>query len=193
MGLFSSHQELFSFREIGTKQTWPLRIELCKNILKYHLINLSKILISLLFSVVFICENNHYAMGTAEGRGAASHAGFYTRGDYIPGVQVNLGNCLELNLVVQWGIWNPTILNLETLKNLDFLISNFKGLGSGYRNDPNHSKPRPLKFRALSSIFKMVFDRMVAICPDFKRLFFQILDTIWNLDRSLFSTIQSPD
>merc|ERR1711872_340267 len=32
---------------------------------------------------VFICENNHYGMGTAEDRHAAS-TDFYKRGDYIP-------------------------------------------------------------------------------------------------------------
>merc|ERR1719167_487329 len=37
---------------------------------------------------VFICENNHYGMGTAEDRHAAS-TDFYKRGDYIPGLQVD--------------------------------------------------------------------------------------------------------
>jgi len=38
--------------------------------------------------IVFICENNQYAMGTPQDRHAAS-SDFYRRGDYIPGVQVD--------------------------------------------------------------------------------------------------------
>ena len=37
---------------------------------------------------MFICENNHYGMGTAEWRGSKSSS-FYTRGDYMPGLLID--------------------------------------------------------------------------------------------------------
>ena len=38
--------------------------------------------------VIFIIENNHFGMGTAEKR-ASKSAQFYTRGDYIPGLWID--------------------------------------------------------------------------------------------------------
>lgn len=38
--------------------------------------------------VLFICENNHYGMGTAEWRAAKSPS-FYTRGDYTAGLKID--------------------------------------------------------------------------------------------------------
>merc|ERR1712226_936764 len=37
---------------------------------------------------VFICENNHYGMGTSQERSSASQS-FFTKGDYIPGIRVD--------------------------------------------------------------------------------------------------------
>jgi len=49
-------------------------------------------------SVVFICENNHYGMGTSQERSSASQS-FFTKGDYIPGIRVSLVmiSCFKIN------------------------------------------------------------------------------------------------
>ena len=90
------------------------------------------------------------------------------------------------------GIWNPTILNP------DFLKIRFKWLGFryGYSCSPNCSKTGPFKILMLMSRFQMVFDKMAAICPNFKWLGLQISDPIWNLyhlQPNLFLIIQNPD
>ncbi len=57
----------------------------------------------LCISAIFICENNHYGMGTSQDRAAASTT-FYTRGDYIPGVQVDGMDILAVREAARFGI-----------------------------------------------------------------------------------------
>ena len=96
------------------------------------------------------------------------------------------------------GIWNPTIWNLETLETLtlwrsDFIwpgfqmarFSNGWALTMALAIVPNHLKTTPFEIWMFLSGFQMVFDKIAAICSDFKWLGFRISKHIWNPDKNI--------
>lgn len=50
---------------------------------------------------IFICENNQYGMGTSTARSSANPL-YYTRGDVIPGIQVNAMDILAVRKGIQF-------------------------------------------------------------------------------------------
>lgn len=71
--------------------------------------------------VVYICENNHYGMGTAEHRSSASTE-YYKRGDYIPGVFVDGMDVVSVREATKYAVDHvkagkgPIILEMNTYR-----------------------------------------------------------------------------
>ena len=94
----------------------------------------------------------------------------------------------EVRKHLKSGFFEDRILNGPVFKWL--------GFSYGYSYSPNHLKTGPFEIQTFLSGFQMVFDKMAAICLDFKWLGFRISDSIQNPDHlqpNLFSTIQNPD
>lgn len=51
--------------------------------------------------MIYICENNHYGMGTSQDRGS-HNTKFYARGDLIPGVCIDAQNVLMVRETMKW-------------------------------------------------------------------------------------------
>ena len=58
------------------------------------------------------------------------------------------------------------------------MVFKWWGFSFGYSHSSKHSKARPFEICKFLSGFQMVFDKMVAIFPDFKWLTFRISDPI---------------
>jgi len=85
--------------------------------------------------VVFICENNHYGMGTSTARASAAPS-FYEQADYIPGIWADGMNVLAVRQAANYALdWcrsgnGPLCMEVETYRYVGHSMSD---PGTSYR------------------------------------------------------------
>merc|ERR1712076_201 len=84
---------------------------------------------------VFICENNHYAMGTSQERHHGGESNFFKRGDYIPGIWVDGMDVLAVREATRFAI---DYCSVQSKGPLVFEISTYRYHGHSM-SDPGTS------------------------------------------------------
>jgi len=95
---------------------------------------------------VFVCENNHYAMGTSVERHSATRD-FHNRAEYIPGIKFDGMNVLQTREVAKFAIKyakekGPLVLEAETYRYKGHSMSD---PGTTYRTQDEVKKVRELR------------------------------------------------
>jgi len=77
---------------------------------------------------IYVCENNHFGMGTSEGR-ASANPQFYKRCEYIPGLRVDGMNVFAVAEATRWakewclGGNGPVILEMDSYRYIGHSMS----------------------------------------------------------------------
>nr|XP_016938848.1 probable pyruvate dehydrogenase E1 component subunit alpha, mitochondrial [Drosophila suzukii] len=109
---------------------------------------------------IFVCENNHYGMGTHEKR-ASAMTEFYMRGQYIPGLWVDGNQVLAVRSATQFAVdyalkEGPIVLEMSTYRYVGHSMSD---PGTSYRSRDEVQTARE-KYDPITSFRS----QMIALC-----------------------------
>ena len=119
---------------------------------------------------IFVCENNHYGMGTAEWRAAKSPA-FFSRGDYMPGLKVDGMDVLAVKQAFTFAkahalSTGPIILEMDTYRYHGHSMSD---PGSTYRSRDEISNVRQQR-DPVEHIKRLLLDNNLAEASELKAI-----------------------
>lgn len=117
---------------------------------------------------IFVCENNEYGMGTSTVRSSASSE-YFTRGDYIPGIQVNGMDVFSVkeacSFAKEFVLENgPLVMEMKTYRYGGHSMSD---PGTTYRTREEIQRMRST-MDCISGLKKQILDNQVATANDLK-------------------------
>lgn len=120
--------------------------------------------------VLFVCENNGYAMGTSVNRGSAS-TDFYTRGDFVPGIRVDgmdvLGVREATRFAREYALKNgPVLLEMVTYRYSGHSMSD---PGTSYRKREEVQEVRQ-KRDPITTFSKRLIDHQICTPEELKAI-----------------------
>ena len=120
--------------------------------------------------VIYVCENNHFGMGTSEDR-ASKQPAFYKRGDYVPGIKVDGMDVFAVKKGVEFAKKHalehgPLIMEMDTYRYHGHSMSD---PGSTYRTRDEVSGVRRER-DPIERVRKLILAMELATPADLKRI-----------------------